>query len=203
LEYLFGNEYEFSRPYIANKGVAIDKPRELLEEYVASNDVVDVNELFEMVNDYQATVMDKLKYVLSFNETHILVSKDRLVSIGSIGINESDVDIMEAEIVKELEGTVRIANLNCISKFKKYSVPWNEWFIFSLILKWGKLTEVGTTSNQFRYANPVIAKKGMLSLNDLKEDTTVAEIGRVDDIDDYDAIADIIIDEIDWGKNDT
>lgn len=198
LEYLFNNEYEFSRPYIANKGIIIDRPKELLEEYVASNDVVDVNELFEMVNDYHASVVDKLKYLLSFNESHLLVSKDQLVSLGSIGITENDVSRMEEKILEELDGTIRIANLNCISKFPKFSVPWNEWLIYSAIYKWGRLTEVGTTSHQFRCANPVIAAKGKLSLEDLKEDVLTNEIGRVDDIDDFDAIADIVIDDIDW-----
>lgn len=197
-EYLFSSDYEFSRPYIANKGVIIDKPKELIEEYVLSNDVVDVNELFEMANDYQANIMDKLKLLLSFNKTHLLVSKDRLVSIESIGINENDVMLMEKEICDELNETKRISDLGCIGKFPAYSIPWNEWFIFSAIYKWGKMTEVGTTARQFRYASPVIAIKGKLSLDDIKEDTQANEIGRIDDMDDFEGIADMVIDSIDW-----
>ena len=198
IEYLFREQYEFSRPYIATKGTEIDKPSELIEEYVLSNDYVEVSEIFEMAKDYHFMIPDQLKYLCSFIDTHMLVNKEEMASIEYIGVRKEDAEIIEKTILEEIEGTVLISDLKCISRFPKIKVPWNEWLLYCMILKWGKELEVGTTSNQFKLSSPVISRKNELSLDNIDTSKATSSVGIVDDIEDYDAISSSLLDDIEW-----
>lgn len=197
LEYLFREEYQFSRPYIAFNGVNVDHPAERLREMIVSADEIGIAEIKEFSKENYFQILSILEFVNSYNDTHLLKNNDTVASIDSLDIDSVCASAIENTILNEITETTAISQLACINSFPKISAPWTEWLIYSVINKWSEKLEVGTTSNQFRISIPVVAPKGYLNVQELSEIDTTGVIVEADDLDDIDnLIAGYIKEEI-------
>ena len=186
LEYLFRGEYEFLRPYIASKGICINKPVELIEEYILANEIVEIAEILDKAKELHYQILDILKFINSWNSSHIMINKEEMGTFEYIGITQAVVEDVEEKIFSEITETMPIANLKCIYQMPELKVPWTEWLIYSVINKWGVRLEVNTTSNQFRSAIPVISKIGQYNpavILDIDVESSVVQIDDLDNID--------------------
>lgn len=196
LQYQYRGRYEFARPYIAEKGVKINKPIELLQEYVSANEVFEITEFLGLAKEYHYTIYDILKFLNSWNETHFLINKQEMASIEYIGITPEIAHEMEQQIVKEISGSSLIANLECIYRLPIIHVSWNEWLVYSVINKWGKELEAHTTSRQFRLSSPVVSKIGIFNQEDYGG-SDLGEMIQTVDLNDIDAVEDYIMEDFD------
>ena len=199
LQYMFGDCYQFERPYIAHEGVSINKPMELMEEYVAANDVLEVTELLELAKEYHYTIYDILKFLNSWNGTHLLISKQEMASTEYIGITEDIVSAVEALILEEIGEQALVTELRCIYKLPKINVAWNEWLIYSVVNRFSSQLEAHTTYSQFRSASPVVSRIGMFNREAYEGDDS-GQMTQTVDLNDMDAIDDYIMEdfEIEW-----
>lgn len=198
LENLFRDQYKFSRPYVASLGVTIGRAGERLKDLVLASSSITIDEIreFSKENHYQISQMQS--FINSFNETHLFVNENTLVSIDEIGITEMDAKQIEQLILDEIDETVAIVQLKCICKFNRINYPWTEWLIYSILLKWSNRLDVDTTSPVLKDAIPIVAPKGKLSINGIcnANDLQNIKIAQVDDLENIDdLIADIIFDE--------
>jgi len=197
LEYLFRDEYQFLRPYIAFRDVNLDHPAERLREIIVSADEIGIAGIKEFSKENHFQILNILEFVNSYNATHLLKNNDIVASIDSLGIDSVCAIVIENAILNEITETTAISQLTCINSFPKISAPWTEWLIYSVINKWSEKLEVGTTSNQFRMSIPVVALKGHLNVQGLSEMNTAGVIVEADDLDDIDyLIAGYIKEEI-------
>ena len=197
LNYLLGNTYKFERPYIARKGVAFDKPYEIIEEYLSEHERLDVDSLFELVNSVDIEVPDKLKYLNSLNDSHLLISKEEMASIEYIGIDEEKAKAIEGILLNEIKGTVQIASMKSIYSLPDLNVNWNEWLVYSIIYKYSDKLEVRASNSQFRFAEPVICIKGCFDEESLSEVVSGEAMVQVDDLDDIDSlIEDVVFEDL-------
>lgn len=196
LQYLYKERYEFTRPYIAEMGVHINKPIELLQEYVSANDVFEITELFGLAKEYHYIVYDQLKFLNGWNSTHFLINKQEMASLEHIGITEDIAYETERCILNEIGDSALIASLECLYKFPKIRIPWNEWLVYSVINRWGTELEANTTSNQFRLSSPVVSKVGKFNRDDY-DDLGSEEMVQIVDLNDIDAVEDYIMDDFD------
>ena len=202
LEYLFKGRYQFKRPFIANLGVDIGDPEEQLREFVINSDEIMVSEIiaFGKANHY---VTDSILEMLnSFNNTHLFVDKKTLVTIDRIGLDDNIAKEAISILQKEVTETELISSFEYIHELPKINYPWTDWLIYSVINKWGKDLIVGTTSNQFRQAVPLMAPYGKLDVQKYKGVastsmmSTIRKIDNLDEIDDL--IGDILFEEYEW-----
>ena len=196
LQYLYKDRYEFARPYIAEKGININKPIELLQEYVSANELFEITELQGLAKDYHYFVCDILKFLNGWNDTHLLINKDEMATIEYIGITSDVANEVEQQILEEIDDSALITNLKCIYNLPSICVPWNEWLIYSVINKWGKELEANTTSNQFRLSSPVVSRIGRFNREDYR-DSDSGEMVHTIDLNDIDAVEDYIMEDID------
>ena len=196
LQYLYKDRYEFARPYIAVKGTNINKPIELLQEYVSANEVFEITELQGLAKEYHYFVYDILKFLNGWNDTHLLINKDEMAAIEYIGITSDIAYEVEQQILEEIDDSALITNLKCIYNLPSICVPWNEWLIYSVINKWGKELEANTTSNQFRSSSPVVSKIGRFNREDYG-DTESRKMVQTIDLNDIDAVEDYIMEDFD------
>lgn len=200
--YLFRNEFQFSRPYFALNDVNIGKPTEILSEWVKSQDIVDISDITGYAKEMRYLVDNILELMNSYNESHLLINSTSIASFETIGIDEIIAADVENIVFSELKGTCLISDLNCIGRLPKLNFPWTDWLIYSVLLKWGTKTEVAVTNKYFKYAQPVVAKKGDIDLsviefsNISKVENSEYKIDNLDDIDDL--ISDIIDEELFW-----
>lgn len=196
LQYLYKDRYEYARPYIAEKGTNINKPIELLKEYVSANEVFEITELQGLAKDYHYFVYDILKFLNGWNDTHLLINKDEMATIEYIGITSDVANEVEQQILKEIDDSALITNLKCIYNLPSICVPWNEWLIYSVINKWGKELEANTTSNQFRLSSPVVSRIGRFNREDYG-DSDSGEMVQTIDLNDIGAVEDYIMEDFD------
>jgi len=199
LQYMFSGDYKFVRPYVALGGANINKPIELLQEYISVNELFEITEFLGLAKEYQYTIYDILKFLNSWNETHFLISKQEMASIDYIGVTEEMAQQMEQMILSELESQSLISELECIYKFPKINIQWNEWLIYSVINRWGQNIEVHTTLSQFRLSSPVVSKIGDFNRSDY-DINDLGEMAGTIDLNDMEAVTDYIMEdfEIEW-----
>lgn len=197
LEYLFKDQYQFKRPFIANIGTDIGDPEEQLHDLIVSSDEIAISEITAFAKDNHYEIYSILELLNSFNATHLLMDRDTLASIERIGINDDIAKKVISILQDEVTETELITSLECIYRLPKINVPWTEWLIYSVIYRWGESLEAGTTSNQFKLSVPVVAPHGKLNVQKyegVSVDTTVS-IARIDDLDNID---DLISDFIEF-----
>ncbi|MCC8174271.1 MAG: hypothetical protein LIO65_07865 [Odoribacter sp.] len=201
LEYLFKDEYQFLRPYIAKLGVVVEHPSERMDELVKNSEVITLAEIREFAREIHYSIYNILDYVNQQNDTHLLKNDMEIATIESLGVDEECAKSIEEAILKEINGTVLISELKCIYKFPAIKVPWTEWLIYSVIRKWSTSLEVNTIystpSRQFRYSFPVVSLKGEFQPDEVDSTNATGDVGVVDDLDNIDdLIADFIEDEL-------
>ena len=197
LEYLFKDQYQFKRPFIANIGTDIGDPEEQLHDLIISCDEIAISEITAFAKDNYYEIYSILELLNSFNATHLLMDRDTFASIELIGITEDIAKNAISILQDEVTETELITSLECIYRLPKINVPWTEWLIYSVVNRWGESLVAGTTSNQFKLSVPVVAPRGNLDVQKyegISVDTTVS-IAQVDDLDNID---DLISDFIEF-----
>lgn len=197
LEYLYRDEYEFSRPYIGKKGVEITRTFDQLHEMIQASDIIDLTDIATLARENHFQINSILEFVNTCNGTHLLINDKEVAAIEFIGMTEENAREVETYILEELSGTEYITNLQCVHKFPKLNVPWTEWLTYSVINKWSSMLEVAVTSTTFRQAKPLVSLKGMFNLTKIGEVVNSDSMYMPDNIDDIDElITDILLDEI-------
>jgi len=195
LEYLFRDEFNFSRPFIAATDARIDNVKDMLRGMVLESDSIEIDEIRSFSKENHLGINSILGFIDSCNDTHLLISNTTVMKIEKTGADEKIAGIIEDEIVKELNETVPISNLQCINRFPELLVKWSDWLIYSIIKKWGSKVDVAASDNQFRFAVPIVAPKGKLDVNNVKNlDLVKDRIFVADDLNDIDIlIGDILL----------
>ena len=199
LYYLFGEDYVFSRPFIAKNNFSIDRPIELIREMVCEAEVLAIADLQEFAREQHYAIYSMIDFINSFNDTHLLISKTEIATFGYIGIDENIAKEIETLILTELSETVSISQLHCISKLPRINVPWNSWLIYSILKKWSEKIEVSLSYPQFRSASPLVSLRGKVdaSISFIDNDPNNGMLMEADDLDKLDElIANYIVDEM-------
>ena len=204
LEHYCKGAFSFQRPYIALYGTEISNISDRLYTWIKNSKIVKINDIVEFCKDNHYQMTSLLNYLNTLNDRFLIISSDEIANINYTGMTEEIAKQVEQMILEEIDRCVYIADLACIHDFPKVKVPWSEWLIYSALLKWGSMVEVSTSSNQFRYATPLVAPIGKMDLSIVadEEKYTPRSVTLTDDLDQIDdLIADYIDDEIDLGED--
>lgn len=197
LEYSFREQYQFSRPYVSANGIEIGHPAERLHELLYCADTFSVSDIREFVKDNHFQIPSLLEYINACNDRFLLIDSDTAMDIAQIGISEEsahDIDEMLSTVVTE---TIPISHLNIWDEMPLISVPWTDWLLYSVLYKWGTAVSVSTSSQQFRYAIPLVSPAGQVNsvaFQNLNREEA-ATLFQPDDLDDIDALLEDIIDQ--------
>ena len=195
LQYLFGNDFEMSRPYLAKKGSVIGRIPEQINEIFANSEEVVLNDVLDFARDNHYVIYSIIDFILEHTDTHILANKELMISVENSGLTEAYFKQVEELIYNEVEGTTPIANLRCIHEFEKINIPWNEWVVFTATYKWTSKLEVSTIGNQFRTAIPVISRKGEMDVESLQG---ISNTGIFVVADDLENIDELLLEDLDF-----
>jgi len=200
IEYLFRDEFQFSRPYIAKNGMEIDSTGNKLRGIIYSRDEITIDEISGFAKENYFQIQSMLEYINGYNDKFVLKNNNTLIRIDSAGVNEDIAEQIENIIANIITETIPIVDLGIWDKLPKINIPWTEWLVYSVINKWGKKTIVATSSNQFRMSIPLIAPANNYdpsAFNNIKAGEQ-ATVTMADDLSDIDALIEDILEEDFW-----
>ncbi len=197
LEYLFRDQYQFLRPYIALNSVEIGRPLERLNEFLSYKDVCPISDITDFARENHLTFQSLIELINSFNDRFLLLDIDTVASIDKIGMDSNMATEVENLICNEISGTIPIRDLQCLSKFPKINVLWNEWLVYSILKKWSSKLDVALSSTQLRQSVPLVSLTGNMDSERFRDITTTSNLIKIDNMDDIDdLLADILIDDL-------
>jgi len=157
-KYFYESEYRFERPYVATKGTKIKTASERIYEYVKDKQEVEIRDILNYAKNNYMQIPNIIDVMAELNGTHLMGTKHKLVKIDSKKINREFSMIIEDIIIHELnESKMKgIVTLVCANQFPDVDIAWNEWLIYSILRRWGKVVKVCTTSSRYSEAIPVV-----------------------------------------------
>lgn len=197
LEFLFRDEFQFMRPYIAKNGTEISRTAERLHDFIYTKDEITVSQIGDFARDNHFQIQSLLEYVNSCNDEYLLVNDDLLMRICLTGVDEMIAEQVDNIIANEISETEIISDLNIWQNLPSIKIPWNDWLIYSIITKWGKRTVAGTSSNQFRLSVPIVAPVDKFDADKFAgvEKSPSSNYFEADNLDNIDALLEDIIDD--------
>ena len=195
LEGFFSDGFSFVYPYIALKGVIIDSPENRLRNYVCRNKEILIDDIFEYAKQNYIRINGMLNFFNSINGKMLIKNRESLIPISEAGLTKAEVLQIERIIRSEIKNQryCAIRELKCVSDFPVCKVPYDEWFIYSVLLKWGNKLYVQTTPGRFTKAIPIVSLSESISKDALKaisekyaDNVNHIVTNTVDDLDDLD-----------------
>lgn len=158
LEYLFGEEFEFKRPFIANVGIRIDNQYDRLCEFVNSFENLSIDSLVDFANENRLHMYSIIEFVDGL-ENFVFKNNESIVKIEKTNLNKYNVEIVEGIITKIMGDNEFIFadKLNILGVLPK-EVEWTPWLIYSALNKFGKNLKGIPSDTKFKNKNVYIAR---------------------------------------------
>jgi len=200
LEYLFREQFQFLRPYIASMGIEIGRAGERLKELIYCTDRISITEIRDFAKENRLQIPSMIDYVNACNDEFLLVDRDHMMRIDKIEITETIAKQIEECVMQGVTQTIPIYQLSVWGALPSLSIPWTDWLLYSVLNKWAKKVSVGTSSNQMRSAVPLIAPAGELNTTAMGNAAVVdcAVSIKIDDLDNIDELLEDIIGDDIW-----
>lgn len=197
-EKLFGNKFNMVRPYIAKKNVLIKSGEKQLIDKIIVLDKLAIFEIGQMAKRIGTQVDRYIDFINGLSD-FVFLNRREIVKSSVVGIKKScfgDLDelldlFMSQENYKPVDQFTyyhRLPHINC---------NWNEWTLYSVILRYSKKYTVTTSSNVLQNARPYVVKKGF-NVNEIEfesADTSTNDVEFVD-INDEDILDYIDFDDL-------
>ena len=197
LEYLFREQYQFSRPYIAQYNVEIGRPTERLHEMLYSMERFYISDITTFAKENHMQIQSLLEYINTLNDKYLFRDQDTLATCEEIGVDSNIANNVESMICEEITHTTAIRELKCFNAFPNIRVPWNEWLLYSVLKKWSKRLDVAMSNAQIRQAIPLVSLIGEMDTERYKGISNKPVRYGVIDLDDIDSLfADILVSEM-------
>ena len=189
VENILRNDFQFSRPYFAEKDIEIERTSDRLHDLIYNKDRISIDEISEFARDHHFHIQSLLYYANDCNDEFFLENNNSIIRIGLTGINEEIALKVDNIIADSISQTLPIKEISVWAQLPSISVPWTDWLVYSVINKWGKRTKVGVSSNQLRMAIPLIAPVDnydptpFIDTNQTKQKTETFAIDNLNDLD--------------------
>ena len=164
IEYLFEDEFEMRRPYIAQKDIVIENQVDRINEYVNSFDELEINMLLNFLYDNKLHVYRISEYIDSLSD-YVLKDENSIIALDKTNLNKYNTAIAEKMVLKAMgvEEFVFADNLSFYSLLPK-EVKWNKWILYSALNKFGEELKAIPSDTKFRSkgkmrARPLIIRK--------------------------------------------
>lgn len=195
LQLWFRNQFQFARPYIAEKGVTIVRAPQLLKNYIYSRDEILIDDMASYAKEIGLDKWSQLSIAKACDDKFFFVSNMKLVAIEKLGIDEEIAKEVESVVFPHVSGTMPIRELSCFPELPKVNVPWSDWLVYSTLKKWSTKLMVGESYNQIRLAVPLVARAGEYDTSVVFYDSKQQTSFSADDLNNLD---DLLEDMIDW-----
>ena len=166
LKCLFGDKYEFARPYFANKGIKILSKTDRITEFLRQNNEIKISDLYEYIYDNRLHIPSITEYINEMKDEYVFKDKDTIISLENSKLNKYNAHVAENVLLSAIEKEGFIV----ASKFKNYEflpndVKWTDWLLYSCINKFSSKIKVRQTESKMQSSDPIFVLKSIPAEN--------------------------------------
>jgi len=168
--FLFPDDYEYSRPYIAPKGSTATTFNTVIREYLSGFDEVYISDFKDYIESIKAGNFSVSVLLDNISDEFIRVDSDLLFRKDRLNLSEDMIESIE-EITLALIGSTGYLSVKKPLEFLFYpnvGVKWTPFLLVSIVKYFCKHLKIINTATDYRYLNEVIVDSS-LSINDYDE----------------------------------
>lgn len=160
LNYMFREEFNFSRPYIAGIGEKSVSNKSVILRLIDEYDSIEVDELFDICteNNINAQSTQSISYLSKLlSPQYVRVNRTTLMKYECTGLNDDVIQKVVAIIEEMLErtGYVVCKKIKDFIWFPQIAVEWNEFLLENIITQDNKINVVFIVSKTLKHSNAI------------------------------------------------
>lgn len=157
LEYLFKEEYEFSRPYIASKNSTTITSNSIIREFVSSFDELSITELKNFIDNNRIKITNFSTLIHRLGDKFIRTDRDFLIARDKLNLSDNMVNRIEETLLAIMgtKGYISVRLLDDFLFFPSMGIRWTPYLLVSIIKLLGKKINVFAVSTDYRYLKDV------------------------------------------------
>jgi len=158
-QYLYPDDYSFSRPYISNGNTGMTTDT-VIEEYVANFDELSIIDLKLFFDDKHMKIMNFSAMLDKNCRDFLRCDDDMLIRSSKLNINESIINDVQNSIISTLgdKGYIAACNYNDFFFFPYIGVKWTGYMLVSFVKSYCDKLTISQYSIDHRYLTEIIVK---------------------------------------------
>lgn len=157
LNYMFRDEFIFSRPYIAKLGVNDVSNRSVILQHIEEYDSIEIEELIDICEENSINYISASYLFQMLAPEYIRINKSTLIKKEYTGITD-EIVAKVVEIVSDMLETndyIVGSKINDFLWFPQIDVNWNEFLVENLIIQSKKINIVYMISDPLKHPNSI------------------------------------------------
>ncbi|MCG2790529.1 MAG: hypothetical protein L6305_02120, partial [Actinomycetia bacterium] len=157
LEYLFKEEYKFSRPYIASKNSTAITSDNIIQEFVSSFDELSVAELKNFIDNSHIKITNFSALIDRLGDKFIRADRDFLIARDKLNLSKNVINRIEETLlaIMGIKGYISVKLLDDFLFFPSIGVRWTPYLLVSIIKVLGEKINVFAVSTDYRYLKDI------------------------------------------------
>ena len=167
LNYMFRDEFNFSKPYIAKLGVNDVTNKSVILQHIADYDQIEISELIDICEENNIRYVASSYLIQQLAPEFVRIDADTLMRRELTGITDESVD-KAVEIISdmlEVNDYIVGAKIDDFLWYPQIEIDWNEFLLENLIVQSGKVNVVYLIGDPLKHPNAVYVS------NKYKDDT--------------------------------
>jgi hypothetical protein len=162
-QYLFPDDYAFSRPFISVCGIEGTTMDTIIEQYIASFDELAIAGLKGYLEDKHVRIMNFSALIDNNCSDFLRVDEDLLIRAKNLSVTDDIINDIEESVLSALgeKGYIAAKYFERFFFFPYIGVKWTPYFLVSFIKKYCTKLAISQYVVDYRYLNETIVKKSL------------------------------------------
>ena len=157
LNYMFGGEFSFSRPYIAKLGVSDISNRSVILQHIEDYDSIEIEELIDICDENSINYVATAYLCQMLAPDFVRVNRTTMMRRELTGITDEVIDQANSIIqdLLEVNGYIVASKVNDFLWYPEIDVDWNEFLLENLIVQSKKTNVIYMFGDPLKHPNAI------------------------------------------------
>ena len=157
LNYMFREEFSFSRPYIAKNGINTITNKSVILQHIADYESIEIDELIDICDDNNIHYVAASYLFQLLSPEFVRISNTTMMRRELSGIDDKVISktVKIVEELVEVNGYVVGSKVRDYLWFPEAEVEWNEFLLENIIVQSGKIGIINMTGDPLKHSNAI------------------------------------------------
>lgn len=159
LIYMFKNEFEFRRPYIAHKGSMLRSTGEIIKDYLNEYDRFKITELKDYCDEMQIKITNFDALLEELSDEYIRIDIDTCIRKNKLKLTQDLIEKIDeaTSFFTGNNGYISLRKINDFFCYPDLGVEWNQFLLESIICEYSnKFKVIGFDYRDYRYVTGIV-----------------------------------------------